>query len=71
MRNLKPCPFCGEKDALKCEVRTSRDNVQEGWIECQNCGARGQTEYGQCPPDEMISLTHYGWNERAAEQSDA
>lgn len=63
---LKPCPFCGEGFFLRLEEHMSPDgSCREGWIECQNCGARGQTEYGRCAPDEMERLIYGGWNERA------
>lgn len=70
MSENKPCPFCGEQEALKLDEHLSQDgSCREGWIECQNCGARGQTQYGRCAPDEMDSLIWYGWNERAGEVS--
>ncbi len=66
MSDLLPCPFCAETEMLRLESHSTREGTQEGWIECMNCGARGQTEYGRCPPDEMEALIRYGWNDRTA-----
>lgn len=66
----KPCPFCGETEALRPEYHQTSKGTQEGWVECMNCGARGQTEYGCCSPDEMVHLVWSGWDERSTEAED-
>lgn len=69
---LKPCPFCGEVENLQTVVSPAHHpspGVEGGWVECRNCGARGQTQYGSCMPDEMIALVHYGWNDRRDRQT--
>ena len=68
MSERKPCPFCGEQDWLEYVNRTLRTGVQECWIECANCGARGQVGYASSKfPDEVESLAWYDWNERTNE----
>ena len=66
MTKLKHCPFCGEEDYLITEIHSHMPKCYyEGWVECQNCGASGQVEYGNCSIDEMEELVWFGWNERS------
>ena len=64
MSEHKSCPYCGETEMLKAVVSQARPGVQSGFIECDNCGARGQTQYGSCDPDDMLDLVWSGWDER-------
>lgn len=35
-RHIEPCPFCGGKSSPE-------RNWRDSWVECDTCGARGQT----------------------------
>ena len=49
---LKPCPFCGEKQ------RFIQKGVVYAWIMCGGCYASG-------PDRETLELAIKAWNERA------
>jgi len=60
MTELKPCPFCGEKDDIDFGLYTGTLRGYE-YIQCQNCGAeiRCKIEGGHLIAAEKL------WNRRA------
>ena len=46
MSELKPCPFCGEKENIEIKKDEHRFNLR-----CNNCGA---TAHGMYDCDELI-----------------
>ena len=47
---LVPCPFCGDMGRMT--------TIFEYWIECDNCGARGQRS-------KSPRIAQFEWNTRA------
>ena len=39
MIELKPCPFCGEKNNIDCIDCGITTGTIKGFVKCQNCGA--------------------------------
>ena len=66
VNGMKPCPFCGEEECLEVHVNYFKPGIETGYVECRNCGARGQEQYGSLEPNDMIEFVKYGWNERIA-----
>lgn len=60
MTELKPCPFCGEKEDIDYGIFTATLKGFD-YVECQNCGARIYEIHkdGQCIAAKEL------WNRRA------
>ncbi len=60
MTELKPCPFCGEKEDIDYGIFTGTLKGFD-YVECQNCGARIYEIHkdGQCIAAKEL------WNRRA------
>lgn len=60
---LKPCPFCGGRDAdlVNCSVRIAEDEMA-AWVECRGCGAR-TGDVSDSHADHLTASAH--WNRRA------
>ena len=62
MNKKKPCPFCGDENLEIISLPGSRVNTRKGWIECNNCGARGPIEHAET--DSIESKAIFQWNAR-------
>lgn len=63
---LKPCPFCGGKANLKVNTECAGFgcNVTKAYVECEQCGARGETGDNYFH-DNIKIIAILGWNRRA------
>ena len=60
-----PCPFCGMIQLYI--VRTSDRLIDEGYVECSNCGARGPTySLGVRDSEDIVGR----WNMRVLTKAD-
>ena len=60
MTELKPCPFCGEKEDIDYGIFNGTLKGFD-YIQCQNCGAEINAIYKN---EQYISATR-AWNRRA------
>lgn len=58
---LKPCPFCGEKDDIDFGLFCTGTMRGFDYVQCQNCGAEIQEVHN---PNDYISAATL-WNRRA------
>lgn len=70
--NLKPCPFCGGRAALR---KTSSD-LEEGWwglhVECFDCGARsGRAISHSDDIGGMRAVPEHKWNARTSTERES
>lgn len=68
-REMQPCPFergtC-DPDTLRTVIvtdRAKRPNVFRGYVECEDCGARGPSGWA-VGGDETRQLAIHSWNDR-------
>lgn len=60
---LKPCPFCGEKEKLEYQSAASG-----GYIWCIGCSAYGPTDERDRDQECDIDAAHEAWNKRAGDK---
>lgn len=68
MNNLEPCPFCGEKDFIEFKWGKESEHsmgIYEVFMECENCGCRGQVAYCALSHPEAVDVAHAEWNQRS------
>ena len=56
---LKPCPFCGSKEA-----RLARNCYGQNYVRCMNCGAVVWGKFDERPSEKQIVEI---WNTRTGE----
>lgn len=68
MSELKPCPFCGERDDLELQTSTEDREGTPCNISCGNCGACGPWVYVHSSDSEMAQKywARIAWDERRA-----
>mgnify|MGYP001472478331 CR=1 FL=1 len=59
MSELKPCPFCGEKENLAYEFGGS-----QGYIRCCTCDTYGPSDEKAGDPDCDVDAAYDAWNKR-------
>lgn len=71
---IKPCPFCGGRDADLVTKWDSRTKSRFYWVECNVCGGRGASKGVAEWDSEEPNFDSYtalmatrAWNRRAAE----
>lgn len=58
---LKPCPFCGARDAF-----VERADFSSAYVFCNNCSGQGPTEYRERDDEETPGerAAIHAWNKR-------